>query len=188
MISISILEITAILQTAIFFITLVVGAFYAWSTWGLWKSSIEQSKQNLMPLTVIYARSGIGSSRGRVFRIRNIGYGSALNIEIEEFVLHIKDNINGHKINNKYKYILKMSDPNILVKDEEKDLVSETYLNGELLQGDDLLFPYLNPQYATRNTPLTISYQDVRGHRYSMQIAFGTGKLNIIKLPTEVTL
>lgn len=178
--NLSVVEITSILQTIIFFVTFVAAAIYAYFTLGIWKTSIEQSKQNLMPLPVIYARSGIGSSKNRVFRIRNVGYGAALNIEIEDFNLLIKD------LGRKYKYILKMSDPNILVRDEERDLLSETYVNGELNPGDDLLFPYLNPEYATKRTVLSISYQDIKGRKYKMKIAFGTGKLNIVDPPKEI--
>ncbi|MBI2017444.1 hypothetical protein HYS92_00175 [Candidatus Daviesbacteria bacterium] len=178
----TIIELTSIASAALLLITAIVAGIYAYFTLGIWRTSIKQTKQSLMPLPVIYRRKITDTQRRvhRVFRIRNIGYGAALNIEIENFYLRIK----GKKIDKTYKYVLSMSDPNILVKDEEKDLIYETYLNNELMQNWDLS-AYLDPEFANHNIPIKITYQDITGRKYSLKIAFGTGKLSIIQFPSE---
>jgi len=177
------------IQTIIFFLTLIAGVISVVFTLGILNSSVEQSKQSLLPLPVVYARNnGVGQSpRRRIFRIRNIGYGAALNIEIDPFFLETHTKARGRKVTKKFKYVLKMGDPNILVKDEERDLLSESYLNNEIFSpGDDLLFPHLHPEFATKKIPITISYKDVKGHKYSIKIAFGVGKLNVVEFPREI--
>ncbi len=181
----TIIEITSIVTLVVLVATVIVAAIYAYFTWGLWKTSIGQAKQNVLPLPVIYVRgNGVSGSRTKIFRIRNIGYGAALNIEIEPFKLNVTGNKGNRKPSKKFEYTLKMGDPNILIKDEERSLSSRTYLNGkEFSAGDDLLFPHLHPDFALKTFPLRINYQDIKGNFYSIKIAFGKGRLNVIEFP-----
>lgn len=184
----NVIELTSIASSILLLVAAVVAGLYAWFTLGIWKTSIKQTKQSLLPLPVVYARNnGVGQSpRRRIFRIRNIGYGAALNIMIEPFILETYTNAS-RRVAKKFKYVLKMGDPNILVKDEERDLLSESYLNNQIFSpGDDLLFPHLHPEFATKKVPMTIFYQDITGLNYSIKIAFGTGKLEVINFPSEL--
>lgn len=171
-----------IIQTIILGLTMIAAVVYAYFTLRILNNSVEQLREKIMPLPVVYARGdGLSSNNKKIFRVRNIGNGTALNITIEPFFLKVFDQ-KEKKLLKKYEYTLNMKDPNILIKDEERDLVADTYVNGEHSNGD-LLFPYLHPEYANKKIPLSIYYEDIKGNRYSVKIGFGKGNLSVIDYP-----
>ncbi len=122
----TILEVTSIANVIILLITVVVAGIYAWLTHGIRETSIQQLKHSLMPFPIVYLKGrDLKGHLNTIFLVKNIGNGTALNIQIEDFNLHIKDNINGRKIDEKYKMTLKMKNPNILEKGGESELITE---------------------------------------------------------------
>lgn len=177
-------ESVLIIQTIILGFTMLAAIVYAYFTLRILNNSVEQSREKIMPLPVVYARgNGLSGENKRIFRIRNIGNGTALNIQIEPFFLKVLDQ-KRTKLLKKYKYVIKVKDPNILIKNEERDLVAETFINGDRSKSEgDLLFPYLHPEYATKKIPLAVYYEDVKGNKYCVKIGFGKGNLSIIDYP-----
>ncbi len=183
----TILETTSIISDFVLVLTLITVAVYAWLTLGLKKISNQQLKLSLMPLPVVYLKGR--DSRGRLetfFRVKNIGSAPALNIEFEEFNLHFKDNLAGRNIDENYKYILKMTNPNVLDKGEERELLSESFKNDQPMGSGFSLSTYLDPRFSDMEIPLTLKYQDITGRSYSIKIGFGSAKLKIIKFPKEI--
>lgn len=171
-------DIISIITVVILAITALAGIVYAVITWGMWTTSILQTKQSLMPLPIVYRRSR--DERGNLatrFFVKNIGYGPALNIQFERFDLTAD--------NSKYSFKLRLIDPNVLAKDEERELQQETFKNGERRKELDLSV-HLDPSYAEIEIPLGITYQDITGRTYNFKIIFGKGNLRIENPPQEL--
>lgn len=139
----------------------------------LWWQSVIQTNIKLMPIPVIYVRQTNGI-KSRKFRIRNLGYGPLLNIQIEEFILNLTDT------GDSWKLKLTMEWPNVLAVGEERDLITETFKNGEKMEGFNM-GPHLDPEFANLYIPIAVSFEDIRGVKYQVTIAMGKGQLAIIK-------
>lgn len=117
---------------------------------------MKQTKQSLMPLPIVYKRSRdkFGKLVDKFF-VKNIGYGPVLNIIFEQFNLHVKNHQTG-----KLSIEFRLSDPNVLDKNEERGLIVKT-------TGIKNLSAFLDPSYSGKNY---ISHKLSRYYRKKISI------------------
>lgn len=152
-------------------ITAFIVLIYTLVTLFLWRQSVIQTEISLMPIPVIYLRKGKDSLK-KICRIRNLGYGPMLNIHIDDF------NFSTDKKSSRL--TLELPPPNILKTNEERDLIVKSYIDSNLQSNFDLSV-HLDPEFANLYIPLNIYFEDIRGIKYIVTIAMGTGKLKILK-------
>jgi len=161
-------------------ITALVGGVYTLVTLAIWLTSLRQTRQSLMPLPVLFFREKKDDKPKKILRVRNEGYGPALNITIDEWKMFVKDT--GDMLTAKFK----MTAPNILETKEERDLIFENYVNGK--KSENWLGPHLDPEFARERILFAITYQDITGREYILTIALGTGNLKIVQPPRRYNI
>jgi hypothetical protein len=152
----------------------------AWTAWEALKTSRATSQANnlkLLPLLGLYFYQG-RRSEDDTFKVKNLGEGVAYDIQIDEWTLIAQDT---HEIVD-----LKMAMPgtNILSRDEEKEIETEVYVNGEktnISRGFMLaLFRGLN------KSGIQIHFRDATGRECACLIGFDNKYVNILKPTYQV--
>ncbi len=133
-------------------LTFLALVWYSWETRRMVNQIVKQNKLQLSPFLVVYFR---GDGAAKKFRIRNLGRGVALNIQIKKVVLSQRERI----------YIIfNLPGTNALKSEEERDLKFDILHREERISAK--MLPNLDPEFANRDYNLKTEYEDINGDKY----------------------
>lgn len=148
-------------------LTFVAIIWYSWETRRIANQIVKQNQLQLSPFLVVYFR---GDGSAKKFRIRNLGKGVALNIQIRNVALSQRERI----------YItFNLPGTNALKSEEERDLKFNIIRRGRIISAN--MLPNLDPEYANRDYNLKIEYEDINYDSYITILLTGKTGIKIKK-------
>ena len=170
-VSIGVLSITAIILG----ITAWLIYKYTRATLDLRDTARNEIELSMLPLLVFeFDRS---NETDYVMKIRNMGKGPALNIDVSSFTLKAEGKI--------YRADFRLEDYDILSPDDSKELKEIVYVNDEEMHGHSLL-PYIHPHFAENNYEFNLRFDNSLGISYKTIIKTGKRGISILTPPKRL--
>lgn len=160
----------SVINCIVLFVTAVIIALYTIYTYKLFKETEKQTELSLRPFIVVYIN-------GKDFYVRNIGSGTAIDIEIKDLYHHPQvidwlflrfDKINSLIFGEEKKL-------NIILAGKEED-------GSEFQKKDWSMEATLRPEYAREDYDLSIEYKNIVGKIYNTKIQIGKSGIKIKSL------
>lgn len=146
----------------------------AWTAWEAFQTNRATSNANnlkLLPLLGIYFYRQTG--RHDSFKIKNLGEGVAYDIQIDPWTLIMQDT------QELIDFKMSMPGTNILVKDEEKEVDTEVYINGTRSNmSGGMIVAYLR---GLNTSGIQIQFKDATGRKCACLINISEKRVNILK-------
>lgn len=176
--------------------TFFVLLWYTIETYRIRKINTEQRDLQLLPAMMLYIRGDDDNKENHRLVMRNIGFGTATAVKIEQTVFNVD--------NKEIVFSFRLADQNsTLVADEEREIEIEVSRNGESNYHNRYkdFYAYFNPEnldmvthfkeaeMVRDDTPeasdIHIAFNDMRGRRYKTTIGFRGDGIVVVKSPVR---
>jgi hypothetical protein len=164
------------------FLTIIILAWTAMEAFRARRATAKSNELSLLPILGIYFKGEI--LRDRKIRIRNVGYGPAYSVKVDDYYLLFDD------MQEIWKMSFSVEETNLLIPGEERDLELKNWSNGELVDNRNFMVFSLDPNGTEKlkRVSMVIRFKNAAGDNYYTVIEMGFGAVEIKKPPSKIRL
>lgn len=139
--------------------------WYSWETRKMRNEMIKQTELSIRPQIIAYL-----DEKGEYFFIKNVGYGTAMNIMVDDLYLWEKP---------PYEIKIAFSRIDAIMPEEAKKLIHTPYTAGR--KTDWNFISNLNPQWASQTYQLNITYDNIEETKYLSIVQCGKAGIRLLE-------